>query len=163
MSRLCGVPMLLPLSLAVVGAAGTARTAFDRVRAQAIGTSLSSLSSTPDTLQMPLDHFDKMCKKEWGMRYWADDRFYTPGPAGGAVVFLSMGGEGAQGAPGGQQVELAKVHGALLFSIEHRFCESDWPAPLPHRAVSFLLAKRPRVPTFQPANLPASATNPCGW
>ena len=59
------------------------------------------------------------------MRYWVDTS-HVRVPAS-APVFLAMGGEGASGPAGGQQAELAAVHGAYLFSIEHRYYGKSMP------------------------------------
>ena len=102
----------------------------------------------PSTLTVPVDHYNKrkLTSETWEMRYWYDDSHLKKGregktwemrywyddshlkkgregskPNAGAPVFLQMGGEGEAGPAGGQQVELAGVHGAYVFSIEHRF------------------------------------------
>ena len=78
------------------------------------------------TIEVPLDHFDALASPSpWIMRYWVDQTSWnkkTTNP-----VFLSMGGEGASGAPGGQMREIAAAHNALMFSIEHRFYGQSIP------------------------------------
>eukprot|EP00729_Bicosta_minor_P029661 gene29661-24775_t len=77
----------------------------------------------PSTLTVPVDHYNKrkLTSETWEMRYWYDDSHLKKGregskPNAGAPVFLQMGGEGEAGPAGGQQVELAGVHGAYSFS-----------------------------------------------
>ena len=94
---------------------------------------IQSTSTAPaQTLSQPLDHFAPLDTRRWAMRYWVDERFYA---AGGRPdrVFLSMGGEGSSGPPGGMQSSFAQElfardgHGALLCSIEHRYYGASLP------------------------------------
>lgn len=90
------------------------------------------------TVLQPLDHFDARSAATWEMRYWVDSRACKPskttnGTTVNSRVFLSMGGEGAQGPPGGQMAQMAEASladgsgGALLVSIEHRYFGSSIP------------------------------------
>jgi len=87
-----------------------------------------------DTLKQPLNHFAALDGRSWDMRFWLDDRFFASGSGAAADrVFLSMGGEGASGPPGGQQQAIAQElfeqdgRGVLLASIEHRYYGESTP------------------------------------
>jgi serine protease 16 len=82
--------------------------------------------ATAATVDVPLDHFNLRDTRTWAMRYWVDDRHFDA--AKGGPVFLSMGGEGASGPPGGQMAEMAQDLGGLLFSIEHRYYGDSIPS-----------------------------------
>ena len=91
-------------------------------------------SAAAEWMTQPLDHFDAWEMRTWQMRFWVDDQYFAAAPAGlPDRVFLSMGGEGASGPPGGQQASLAKElfdtdgRGALLASIEHRYYGESLP------------------------------------
>ena len=76
-----------------------------------------------------VDHLDATNIGTWPQRFWVNASFWK-GAASGAPVFLYVEGEGAGSAGsvvGGQHVELAAVHGALLVSLEHRFYGASLP------------------------------------
>ena len=74
------------------------------------------------------DHFNEHDTATWQMRYWVDETYLIDGKVQpDTPVFLSMGGEGASGPPGGQMAELAQTHHALLASIEHRYFGDSIP------------------------------------
>jgi serine protease 16 len=79
------------------------------------------------TIEAPRDHFDPLDSSSWEMRYWADDTHWDGGAT--SPVFLSMGGEGGQGPPGGVMSQWAQEHGGLMFSIEHRYYGESIPTP----------------------------------
>ena len=76
-------------------------------------------------IQQPLDHFEPLQEPTWKMRYWVDKTHWDGGPS--SPVFLSMGGEGRQGPPGGAMTQMAEQHKALMFSIEHRYYGESIP------------------------------------
>lgn len=67
----------------------------------------------------------------WRQRFWVNDTMWVAGGKRGPV-FLYVEGE-ASGSPysvtGGQHVDLAIAHGALVFSLEHRFYGASLPRP----------------------------------
>eukprot|EP01047_Picozoa_sp_COSAG01_P015782 COSAG01_NODE_795_length_13541_cov_5.530725_9_plen_315_part_00 len=79
------------------------------------------------TIIQPRDHFAPLDSATWKMRYWVDDSCWSGRSS--SPVFLSMGGEGGQGPPGGAVKQWAQAHGALMFSIEHRYYGQSIPTP----------------------------------
>jgi pimeloyl-ACP methyl ester carboxylesterase len=82
-------------------------------------------SAAASTVEQPLDHFNAQEGRRWKMRYWVDNSSWDG--AADSPVFLSMGGEGASGPPGGQMAELAEKYHGLLASIEHRYFGESIP------------------------------------
>jgi hypothetical protein len=78
-----------------------------------------------------LDHFASgfgalETSPAWSQRYYADTTFWK---GEGYPVFLLIGGEGPQSAPSSRLFmwSLAKEHGALMLSLEHRFYGESQP------------------------------------
>ena len=113
--------MNVVLTLAV---ARSHESIHERVLATIIRPPLAA-SEDWQTIDMPLNHFDALESTPWTMRYWVDRKYWNNRTT--SPVFLQMGGEGAQGAPGGQMRELAEAHNALMFSIEHRYYGESIP------------------------------------
>ncbi|XP_071446334.1 putative serine protease K12H4.7 [Hetaerina americana] len=75
-----------------------------------------------------LDHFKPTDGRTWNQRYYTNSTFYRPG----GPAFLMIGGEGPIGLGWmlyGQWIELAKIHGAICFQLEHRFYGKSHPTP----------------------------------
>ena len=77
------------------------------------------------TITQPLDHFDPLSPSSWQMRYWVDATHWDGSTS--TPVFLSMGGEGGSGPPGGLTTALAQQHKGLAFSLEHRYYGESIP------------------------------------
>jgi len=93
------------------------------------------LSSPPETKAYPeqlhsqiLDHFDATNPGQWDQRFWASYDNYD----GNGLAFLFIGGE-SEASPGwlnyGMWYEWAKLHGAAMFVLEHRFYGRSHPTP----------------------------------
>lgn len=85
-----------------------------------------------ETKQTPLDYSDPS-KGTFAQRYWVDQSHWA---GGNAPFFVSVGGEGPCGPPGGWALELAAKHGAIVASVEHRFYGESLPAGGPAEALS---------------------------
>ena len=96
---------------------------------------LPAISSTAATYEItfaqPLDHFNVLLsQQQWQQRVWVNEAYYNA--TLGGPLFLYLEGEAAGSASsvtGGQHVELARVHNALIISIEHRFYGQSLPLP----------------------------------
>lgn len=113
-----------PPSLLRLGAAVRAEEAARRLAA------VGGAAAAPPAqfFNQTTDHFAPS-PASWQQRFWVNASFWR-GAASGAPVFLYLEGEGAGSAGsvvGGQHVELAAVHGALLVSLEHRFYGASLP------------------------------------
>ncbi|XP_046391144.1 putative serine protease K12H4.7 [Ischnura elegans] len=75
-----------------------------------------------------LDHFNPTDERTWSQRFFTNSSYHNPG----GPAFLMIGGEGAIGVGWmlyGQWIELAKLHGAICFQLEHRFYGKSHPTP----------------------------------
>ena len=93
-------------------------------------TTTTTLNATYElAYQQPLDHFNVLTGgPTWAQRVWVNEAYFNN--ATGGPLFLYLEGEAAGGpgsVTGGQHVELAANHSALLISIEHRYYGASLP------------------------------------
>ena len=86
---------------------------------------VSAWDGSAANISMPLDHFDALASRSWSMRYWVDAQHWDG--RSDPPVFLCMGGEGANGPPGGAALALAQEYRGLAFSVEHRYYGQSIP------------------------------------
>ena len=98
----------------------------DRLRTAGFATKFAEEeigASKSHRLLVPLDYGDADGDK-FLIRYFTDSSVFDPSNAS-APIFVSMGGEGTAG--GAHCSSLAKRHGALCVSVEHRFYGESIP------------------------------------
>ena len=120
-------PLLLALAqVASLSSATAARWVSDHehvlrtvLHPAADALTVSAWDGAAANISMPLDHFDALASRSWSMRYWVDAQHWDG--RSDPPVFLCMGGEGANGPPGGAALALAQEYRGLAFSVEHRY------------------------------------------
>ncbi len=83
---------------------------------------------TASTIDNQLDHFNDEDERTYKQRYWSNDKFYS-GRAAQGPVFLYICGEWTCTPPDEQMYPMmvGAEHGALLYSLEHRFYGESQP------------------------------------
>ncbi|GMT03871.1 hypothetical protein PENTCL1PPCAC_26045, partial [Pristionchus entomophagus] len=129
-------PMILLLCLIATAAAGRPWMFFGRPKgglvngpfhlSQADAVKLSE-GQTLNNFSQRFDHFDQLDTKKWIQRYYYNARFANRDLSSGQdIIFLMIGGEGKEppkwsGDENMQIMQFAKLFGATVFDLEHRF------------------------------------------
>lgn len=80
------------------------------------------------TFENKLDHFSETDERTYQQRYWSNDKYFDSEATSG-TVFLYMCGEWTCSPPDEQMFPMmvGAEHGALLYSLEHRYYGSSQP------------------------------------
>ena len=108
---------------------------FNFIKASLLGANLAyeawakvkSDLNTPHLFENKIDHFNENDKRTFKQRYWFDDQYYS-GKESKGPAFLYLCGEWTCSPPVGMYPMMVGAdHGAILYSLEHRYFGDSQP------------------------------------